>query len=86
MWRNYEIIVEKVFEKHELIYRNVSNDYETGEPIIINRPVTIRFCKLTDEVEDLDFKVSEFELDKMYQRLKKELFHKERENGQETAD
>lgn len=82
------MIVEKVFEKHELIYRNVCNDYKTGEPIIIsrNRPVVIRFCKLTDEVDDLDFKVSEFELDKMYQRLKKELFHKERENGPKTAD
>lgn len=79
------MVVEKVFEKHELIYRNVCNDYKTGEPIITNRPVVIRFCKLTDE-DDFDFKVSEFELDKMYQRLKKELFHKERENGQKTAD
>lgn len=79
------MIVEKVFEKHELIYRNVCNDYETGERININRPVVIRFCKLTDE-DDFDFKVSEFELDKMYQRLKKELFHKERENGPKTAD
>ena len=80
------MIVEKVFEKHELIYRNVVNDYKTGEPIITNRPVAIRFCNLKDEVEGFDFKVSEFELDKMYQRLKKELFHKERENGQKPAD
>ena len=79
------MIVEKVFEKHELIYRTVCNDYKTGEAIITNRPVVIQFCKLTDE-DDFDFKVSEFELEKMYQKLKKELFHKERENGQETAD
>lgn len=75
------MVVEKVFEKHELIYRVVCNDYPTGEPINTNRPVVIRFCKLTDEIEGFDFKVSEFELDKMYQRLKKELFHKARENG-----
>ena len=82
------MIVEKVFEKHELIYRNVVDDYKTGEPIIIsrNRPVAIQFCKITDEVDDLDFKVLEFELDQMYQRLKKALFHKELENGQKTAD
>ena len=69
------MIVEKVFEKHELIYRAVCNDYKTGEAIITNRPVVIQFYKLTDE-DDFDFKVSEFELDKMYQKLKKELFHK----------